>query len=163
MRQAGSKFDVLDRLANDLDGKTTIEAGPKKPSSSIPWAKETLTLETVITDSYKNGENTRRFFKTHCGPEFAFNIPFMAWIKANPGKKLKDAVEEWKRLHKARKEKKQVSDIPESNQYNQYIRDFFADNPNSTIREARYFWKLKRKLPLGRHKYESTDLQLSDH
>lgn len=160
VRQAGSKFEVLDRLADELDGHIPLGEGRVKTSSSKPWAKETLTLETVITQGYRNGENTRRFFKTHCGPEFAFNIPFMAWIKANTGKILKDVVVEWKRLHTARKEHKQVSDIPESNQYNQYIRDFFADNPNSTIQEARHFWKLKRKLPLGRHKYERTDLQL---
>ena len=62
VRQAGSKFEVLDRLANDLDGKTTSEAVPKKPSSSIPWAKETLTLETVITDSYKKGGKYKTLF-----------------------------------------------------------------------------------------------------
>ena len=163
VRQAGSKFDVLDRLANDLDGKTTSEAGPKKPSSSTPRAKETLTLETVITDSYKNGENTRRFFKEHCGQDFSFSIPFMAWMKTNAGMKMKDAVAEWERLQKVRKEKKQVSVIPESNQYNQYIRDFFADNPNRTIVDARYYWKLKRKLPLGKHTYEKTDLELPDN
>ncbi len=29
-----------------------------------------------------------------------------------------------------------------------------------TIEQARHFWKLKKKLPLGRHIYEKKDLEL---
>jgi Domain of unknown function (DUF6434)/SAP domain-containing new25 len=159
---SGSKFDILDRIALSLDAeKVVLEEKKVKPSSKFDWSKETLTLDTLITDSYTNGPNTRTFFREYCGPKFSFNIPFMAWMKHNVGKTLHDAVEEWERLNVQSKNKNNQSVIPESNQYNQYLRDFFADNPNKTIKEARHFWQLKRALPLGKHRYEKSDLDLT--
>jgi Domain of unknown function (DUF6434)/SAP domain-containing new25 len=159
----GAKFDILERIALALDqGIGQIEQRPpsNKPTSKFSWSRSVLSLDTVITDSYTNGQNTRSFFKQHCGDKFHFSIPFMNFMKNNCGKTLKDAVDEWHRLDKVSKDKHFKSEIPAGNQYNQYIRDFFADNPTMTIEEARYFWKLKRRLPLGRHLYEKTDLNL---
>jgi hypothetical protein len=159
----GAKFDILDRIAIALDkGITKTERITKidVPTSKFVWSKSQLTLNTVITDSYTNGPNTRKFFKEHCGDKFHFSIPFMDFMKNNCGKTLQDAVNEWKMLNEKSKDKKFKSEIPEGNQYNKYIRDFFADNPTKTIDQARHFWKLKRSLPLGRHIYEKTDLNL---
>lgn len=58
----------------------------------IDWHCAPLAPETVITDSYRNTQNVRRFFKSQIGPEFKFNRPFMAWMKANSGQTLGDAV-----------------------------------------------------------------------
>jgi hypothetical protein len=159
----GAKFDILDRIAIALDkGVANADVIPKsaKPTSKFLWSKSPLSLDTVITDSYTNGQNTRNFFKQHCGEKFHFSIPFMDFMKKNCGKTLRDAIDEWHRLNKQKKDKNYKSDIPEGNQYNKYIRDFFADNPNMTIKDARHFWKLKRQLPLGRHIYEKSDLDL---
>jgi hypothetical protein len=158
----GSKFEIIERIAYALDNP---QIGIKKAeklvvSSKMEWHKAHLTLETVITDSYKNGSNVRRFFKEHCGSHFSFNIPFMSWMKANVGKTLKDAVEAWLYINEKKKNKSQKSEIPAGNQYNQYMRDFFADNPDKTMKDARHFWQLKRALPLGLHKYERSDLTL---
>lgn len=157
---SGSKFEILDRIADVLDGKKVSRKKPKKPKSTFNWATETLTPETIITDSYKNGPNSRSFFKEYCGGKFSFNIAFMDWMKANTGKTLRDAVTEWERLEALKRSGKHKSDIPEGNQYNKYVRDFFDDNPDKTIAEARHYWKLKRALPLGRHVYERSDLEL---
>jgi Domain of unknown function (DUF6434) len=119
-----------------------------------------LTLETLITDSYTNGPNTRTFFKEYCSAKFSFNIAFMSWMKHNVGKTLRDAIEEWDKINAQSKDKNFKKGIPEGNQYNQYMRDFFADNPTKTIKEARHFWQLKRALPLGKHRYERSDLDL---
>jgi len=159
---AGSKFEILERLAMALDGKDHEIERKDKVISKFNWAKEKLTPDKIITDSYKNGENTRKFFVTHCGQKFAFSIALMMWMKENIGKKLSDAIKEWERLQQLQKDKNFKSDIPNGNQYNQYTRDFFADNPEKTIQEARHFWKLKRKLPVGKHLYERTDLQLTE-
>jgi phosphorylcholine metabolism protein LicD len=160
---ADAKFDILERIANALDNKIKLTAKslPSKQSTSkFNWHKEKLFLDTVITDSYKNSQNARKFFQQHCGDKFHFSIPFMAFMKNNCGKTLQYAIDEWKKLYILRKDKNFKSEIPEGNQYNKYIRDFFNDNPNMTIKQARHFWKLKRNLPLGRHIYERTDLQL---
>jgi collagenase-like PrtC family protease len=86
----------------------------------------------------------------------------MAWMKQNVGRTLQDAIKEWEKTQKLQKDKSYKSEIPDSNQYNKYTRDFFVDNPEKTVQDARNFWKLKRKLPLGRHIYERTDLQLKE-
>lgn len=159
----GAKFDILERIATELD-----EGGIKKEKIPLPdksiskfvWSKSKLKLDTVITDSYTNGPNTRKFFKEYCGEKFHFSIPFMDYMKNNCGKTLQDAINEWHRLNEQAKNKNFKSEIPAGNQYNKYLRDFFADNPNMTIEQARHFWKLKRSLPLGIHVYERTDLEL---
>lgn len=159
----GSKTEITDRLAQMLETGIVEGSKPKrkpKPTSKFNWKKEILTPETIITDSYTNGPNTRNFFKEQIGPRFKFNIDFMAWMKANCGKTLNDAVEKWKALEERKKDKNFKSTIPSSNQYNQYMRDFFSDNPDKTIKDARKYWLLKRSLP-GHNKYEKSDLELS--
>jgi Domain of unknown function (DUF6434)/SAP domain-containing new25 len=157
----GSKFDILDRIALNFDTEAVVLKEKKlKPISKFDWSKQTLTLDTLITDSYTNGPNTRTFFKQYCGSKFSFSIPFMTWMKQNVGKTLRDAVEAWDKINAESKDKNTKSVIPEGNQYNQYMRDFFADNPTKTIKEARHFWQLKRALPLGKHRYERSDLDL---
>jgi len=159
---AGSKAEITDRIAETLTigfNKEKKATKKLKPTSKFNWAKEVLTPDTIITNSYKNGQNTRQFFQKEIGPSFKFNIDFMAWIKANHGKTLKDAVEQWYLLEERKKDKNFKSTIPASNQYNQYMRDFFADNPTKTIKDARKYWSLKRSLP-GHNKYEKSDLGL---
>ncbi|MBL7993683.1 MAG: hypothetical protein JNN25_19755 [Candidatus Kapabacteria bacterium] len=62
---AGSKFEILERLANALDN---IPAEPQTlatkstPQSRFNWATEALTTSTVITDSYKNSQNVPGVF-----------------------------------------------------------------------------------------------------
>jgi hypothetical protein len=98
---------------------------------------------------YKNSQNVRRFFTQHCGAQFHFSIPLMHFMKTNCGKTLQDAINEWQRLNHQAKDKNFKSDIPAGNQYNQYLRDFFADTPGMSIKEARHFWELKRCLWAG--------------
>jgi hypothetical protein len=159
----GAKFEILERIAIALDkgfAKAEKISQKSKPTSTFIWSKSSLSLDTVITDSYTNGSNTRKFFKQYCGDKFHFSIPFMDFMRNNCGKTLKDAINEWHRLNEQKKDKNFKSKIPAGNQYNKYIRDIFADNPNMTIEQARHFWKLKRSLPLGRHIYQKSDLKL---
>ncbi|MEP4194649.1 MAG: DUF6434 domain-containing protein [Aliishimia sp.] len=99
LRQAGGKFDLLDRLAHFLDtGEPDLPKVKSPPrTSKFDWHSEELRPETVLTDSYKNTQNVRRFFKAHAGEQFKFTIGFMDWIKANTGKTLGDAVDEYHR------------------------------------------------------------------
>jgi hypothetical protein len=164
LNYGGAKFDILNRVAEKLDGQTAKHATTLKNSktiiSSFNWSKELLTLETKITDSYRNGLHVRKFFVKQCGVGFHFSIPFMKWMKENVGKNLKSAVKEWNRLQVLKKSKDFKTSIPAGNQYNQYLRDFFKDNPEKKISDARLCWKMKRQLPLERHRYERSDLEL---
>ena len=59
------------------------------------WHADELTLETTITENYKTTQNVRRFFKKQCGEDFHFSREMMAWMKANTGKTLGDAINKW--------------------------------------------------------------------
>jgi hypothetical protein len=161
---SGSKADLTNRIADFIDFglKRKLDSNKvrgKKKVSKFNWARSSLNLKTVITDSYTNGPNTRAFFKIQCGKEFSFTIPFMDWMRENVGRTLEDAVMEWRKQYQERKDPNFKSVIPPSNQYNKYIRDFFDDNPGKSIREARHYWMLKRSLP-GKHIYEKSDFDL---
>ena len=67
---------------------------------SFDWHSAALSDATVIDGSYRNTQNVRRFFRTQCGADFKFDVPFMAWIKAAVGLTLGDAAEEWRRRRK---------------------------------------------------------------
>ncbi|MGZ2259613.1 DUF6434 domain-containing protein [Roseobacter sp. A03A-229] len=164
VRATGGKFTILDRLAHHLDTGETQWPGDIRtaPRSKFDWHSAALTPETVITDSYRNTQNVRRFFKAHAGDSFKFNIAFMAWMKANAGKTLADAVAEYHRLKAEEAQPGFQSQIAHHNQFNQYTRDFLADNPEKGMDDVRKYWALKRDMPSedGRHVYDRSDLDL---
>lgn len=164
LKIAGAKFTQLDRIAHFLDTGGRQWPSDRKPraASKFDWHSEALTPETLITDSYRNSQNVRRYFKSQLGEQFKFNIAFMAWIKENVGKTLADAVTEYNRQTAAAKAPGAQSKIAHHNQFNQYTRDFLADNPDMGLDEVRHFWSLKRSLPSndGRHRYDPSDLKL---
>ena len=118
-----------------------------------------MTRATIITDSYKNGENVRRFFLREIGAHFAFNVLFVKWMRENVGKNLGDAIEEWNRIYRLKKDKNYVSEIAPQCEYNRYMRAFLRDNPTMSSKDAMKYWKLKRARR-GTNEYERTDLEL---
>lgn len=165
LKTTGGKFGLLDRISYFLDTGNRDFPGDKmeKAKSRFDWHKESLRSATVITDSYKNSQNVRRFFQQNADENFKFNIEFMAWMKANVGKTLGDAVEEYKAMKVREGKPGFQSEIAHHNQFNQYTRDFLADNPDMGMKDVRRFWALKRALPseTGRHIYEKSDLKLN--
>jgi Domain of unknown function (DUF6434)/SAP domain-containing new25 len=159
----GAKFEIIDRIADHLDGKVLAKprrAGPPFKGLGFDWHGAPLKRSTVITPDYRNTQNVRRFFIAEIGRHFSLNIAFMAWMKANAGKTLGDAASEWNRA-RALVKAGQKPDIPFHNQFNAYVRAFFEDNPGRSMDEARHFWKLKRSRP-GHSRYERSDLDLTD-
>ncbi|MEQ8676033.1 MAG: DUF6434 domain-containing protein [Aggregatilineales bacterium] len=158
---SAGKFELLDRIARFMDTGETPTPKRKNITSKFDWHSEQLSAETIITDSYKNTQNVRRFMTMHIGKHFKFNIDFMAWMRANAGKTLGEAVIQWQDLEARKADANFQTDIADHNQYNQYLRDFFEANPTLTTRDARTCWEFKRSLPTpdGRHVYDADDLQ----
>ncbi len=164
IKTSGGKFVILDRLGHFLDtGKKNWPGDVQtKVRSKFNWHTEPLFEQTIITDSYKNSQNVRRFFIQHVGHDFKFNVAFMDWMKGAEGKPLGDAVVAFM----AQKDKSAAAGfktkIKPHNQFNQYTRDIMAANPKMSPAEARRIWELKRALPseTGRHIYEKSDLDL---
>ena len=160
IKVSGAKFDLLDRIAHLLDtGERQVPAPkPARPTSKFDWHSAELNDDTVITDSYRNSQNVRRYFKARVGENFKFNIAFMEWMKANEGKTLADACAAYVELRSSTKQTR----IKDHNQYNQYMRDFLADNPSMGPADVRRIWALKIQLPSesGRHRYDPMDINL---
>jgi hypothetical protein len=64
--------------------------------TEINWHSHPLTLDTVITDSYKTTQNVRRFFKGQLDRDIKFTRDMYAWLHNNVGKTLAEAVDEYK-------------------------------------------------------------------
>ncbi|MEM9269193.1 MAG: DUF6434 domain-containing protein [Pseudomonadota bacterium] len=164
VRTTGGKFTILDRLCHRLETGEQSWPGDvrHRPKSKFDWHSAPLSPETVITDSYKNSQNVRRFFKSQVGEGFNFSIPLMDWMRTNTGKTLADAVEAYHALQAQARAPGARSTIARDNQFNQYTRDFLADNPGAGLDAVRKYWALKTALPSedGRHRYERSDLKL---
>ena len=64
---------------------------------AFDWHSDPITRKTPITESYRNTQNVRRFFREECGDDFKFDRAFMAWLKSGDKKTMGDAVKEWLR------------------------------------------------------------------
>lgn len=164
LKMSGGKFVLLDRIAHFHETGETVFPGDKraKVTSDFDWHSAPLTLETVITDSYKSSQNVRRFFQAQVGDRFKFNIAFMAWMRNNVGKTLADAVQAHQEIMAEAGKPGFRTTIEDHNQFNQYTRDFLADNPTLGMKDVRHYWALKRARPSkdGRHRYDPSDLTL---
>lgn len=159
LKTTGGKFDIADRIAYFLDhGVPPTEVKKsRKVTSKFDWHSAPLTRETVITDSYKNTQNMRRFMQAEI-PGYKFSIPFMDWMKANVGRTLADAVDVAKQIEAEKKAGKKQPDQPH-NQYNAYTRAYFAHVPDGTQKELRRLWALRRTKP-GPYVFSPEDLKL---
>ena len=162
LKTGGGKFEILDRIAHFLDTGEAPREAAQKPKSRFDWHSAELTPQTEITDSYRNTQNVRRFFKAQVGDAFKFNIEFMAWMKANTGRTLADAVVEYHAMRAREAAPGFQSKIADHNQFNQYTRDFLAANPDLGLKDVRRVWALKIQQPsdTGRHTYDPADLEL---
>ena len=143
----GSKFEIRDRIVHFLDTGKTLSPKKKAKQSNFNWAKATLHEETVITDNVSFGPNFRKFMKTAIGSHFTCTGEFMKWVKENPGKTLKHAIQHWDMLEARKEDPDFRSEIAEHNMYNQYLRDYMDHNPEAKLEEAKRSWQLDRQLP----------------
>lgn len=164
VKTTSGKFVILDRLAHFLDtGEAQFPGDIKvRPQSRFDWHKEPLSEATVITDSYKNTQNVRRFFKAAVEDGFKFNIAFMEWMTANAGQTLGDACAAYRAIRASEAAPGSQTQIKAHNQFNQYTRDFLAANPRLDMEDVRRVWALKIQAPSesGRHIYDEADLGL---
>jgi len=154
------KNELRRRIIQFLSGEQiTIEKHERH--SKFDWSKADLSLETIITDSVKFGQNFRRFMKSQVGDKFSFSNPFMTWVKENEGKTLEDAVDFWYSLQVKVKNGYRM-DMSHFNVMNKYLDDFLEDNPNLKRDDGMLCWSIKKYYPAkkGLVKYEQSDLSL---
>ncbi|MDX1721618.1 MAG: DUF6434 domain-containing protein [Pseudomonas sp.] len=68
--------------------------------TDFDWHGGRITKKTLVTDTYRNTQNVRRFLIEACGPDFKFDREFMTWIKDGKSKTMGEVAFEWLRRHK---------------------------------------------------------------
>jgi hypothetical protein len=157
----GSKQELTAKILTYLQTGTIAKATKRQSyTSKFDWNRAALSLDTIITDNYRNSENVRAFLTNEIGSHFRFNTEFMKWTKHNVGKTLQEAIIEWKRIYELKKDKHHKTNISAQFEYNTYIRDFLDDNKGKTIKDAMNYWKIKRNQR-GDNKYSKDDFRLT--
>jgi len=159
LKSSGGKIEINKRIIDFLrTRKRTTKSSNQnaKAKSKFDWNKSVLTLDTKITDNYKNTENVRSFFQQSIGIKFKFNVRFMNWMKINSGKTLNDAITKWNEIENKKSNKPKI--IAPQFEYNTYLRDFLADNPKLNRDVGIKLWKIKKSLR-GNNKYKNEDLK----
>ena len=95
------------------------------------------------------------FFENEIGKTFKFKVKFQKWLKDNPDKTYRDAIDAYFEIQNSKEKTK----IDKQFQYNQYIRDFFKDNDGKSLEDAIKCWKFKKSLK-GHNRYEKSDLEV---
>lgn len=149
---SGGKTELTDRIAYFLDtGKILENSVKRKTTKNVGLITENTIIEPDIVCSEKH----RAFFKEKVGKRFSFTVLFQKWLKGNAGKTYGDAVTAYYQILEEKKKGKTT--IDKQFEYNTYIRDFFVDNPGSSLEEAITCWKYKKSLQ-GHNRYEQSDL-----
>lgn len=149
---SGGKIEITERIANFLDtGEVQAVSAVKKKARPL----SNITEKTKIEAAFVCSEKHRAFFKEHIGNGFSFNVAFQKWLKSNAGKTYKEAIEAYYKILEDRI--KGRTKIDKQFEYNNYIRDFFADNQGKSLEEAIKCWKYKKQLK-GHNRYEKSDL-----
>lgn len=132
-----------------------------KATSRFKWGKAELSLQTLITDNVSFGPNVRGFFKSEIGKAFVCHGDFMAWVKANVGATLQDAVEAWHYLEARKEDPAFRREIASCNNYLQYLRDLRDHHPDLSLDEAKKCWDEKKRRPAqnGFVVYDADDLR----
>lgn len=152
---SGSKIEIYDRIETFLlTGK--IKKPIRKSGVNRKIEQQTdLSLDTVITENHRCSQDVRAFFKAVI-PKFHFSTYIQNYFRNNVGKTYGDAVNAWYEEEERKKDPSYKKKIAPQFEYNQFIRDFFADTKNQekSREEAIEAWNNIKKLP-GSNKYES--------
>jgi hypothetical protein len=149
IRASGSKLEISERIEFFLSTgqkKTPKKRNPKKSDPTITNT-EVLSIKTVICEGYTNNEKNREFFKSIIGPQFHFTTRFMNFCKNNVGKTYQDAVDEWYREQREKKQGKYKTVIGPQFEYNRFVREFYAkpDNKGKRLQDAIEAWRKSKR------------------
>ena len=161
LKISGSKSQLEERIIyyldtrKSLDDSKSIKNHANKTNLNKATDSEEITLDSILGENFKCGEDKREFFEKEIGKGFKFKVKFQKWLKVNPDKTYRDAINAYYELQNSKEKTK----IDKQFQYNQYIRDFFKDNDDKTLKDAIKCWNYKKSLK-GHNKYEKSDLKI---
>jgi hypothetical protein len=153
LKVSGSKEDLERRIVHYLStGEMLVEDSVKQSSGG---ASTEISLDSKLGENFKCSEDKREFFEKEIGKGFKFKVKFQKWLKSNPDKTYRDAIDAYHEIQSS----KDRTEIDKQFQYNQYIRDFFENNKDKSLDDAIKCWKYKKSLK-GHNRYEESDLEI---
>ena len=152
LQTSGGKPELTERVYRFLkSGEKTTSRSQRKNIKPI----ENLTTESIIEENISCSEQLRAFYKAHIGSGFKFCVQFQRWLKNNAGKTYGDSIKAYNQI--INNKNVLPKEIDKQFEYNTYIRDFFKDNKDKTLKQAICCWNYKKSLK-GTNKYEASDL-----
>jgi hypothetical protein len=153
LKVSGSKEDLERRIVHYLStGEMLVERSSKQ---SFGESSTEISLDSKLGENFKCSEDKRAFFEKEIGKGFKFKVKFQKWLKSNPDKTYRDAIDAYHEIQSS----KDRTEIDKQFQYNQYIRDFFENNKDKSLDDAIKCWKYKKSLK-GHNRYEESDLEI---
>jgi hypothetical protein len=151
----GPKIEMSDRIEQFLQTgeiKEPLKRPARKPEPLIE-----LTLDTIITENHRCSQHVRAFFNSVI-PKFHFSTYIQKYFRDNVGSTYRDAVEAWYQEEDRKKDPSYKTTIGAQFEYNQFIRDFAADQKNrdKTRKDAVAAWNIVKTLP-GSNKYSRVE------
>ena len=153
LKVSGSKEDLEKRIVHYLGTGERLTEPTITQNPTLTLTE--ITLDSVLGENFKCGEDKREFFEKQIGSGFKFKVKFQKWLKANPEKTYRDAIDAYFEIQNS----SEKTEIGKQFQYNQYIRDFFENNEDKSLDDAIKCWKYKKSLK-GHNKYEDSDLKV---
>lgn len=150
LKVSGSKGDLEKRIVHYLGTGEELTESVKAKS---PVNLSEITLDSKLGENFRCSEDKREFFEREIGEGFKFKVKFQKWLKSNPDRTYRDAIEAYSEIINSNEK----TSIDKQFQYNQYIRDFFEDNNDKSLDDAIKCWKYKKGLK-GHNRYEKSDL-----
>ncbi len=152
---SGSKQEITDRIETFLQTGEIIKSIKKSNPNRTKETQVELSLDTIITEHHRCSQTVRAFFKTVI-PNFHFSTYIQNYFKNNIGKTYRHAVDAWFDEEEKKKNPLYKTTIAPQFEYNQFIRDYFADpkNQGSSREEAIHAWNVVKKLP-GSNNYKA--------
>lgn len=153
LKVSGSKQELEERIVHYLS--TGEELVKPKISQSKNERVSEISLDSRLGENFRCSEDKREFFENEIGHGFKFKVKFQKWLKSNPDKTYRDAIDAYHEIQNSKEKTK----IDKQFQYNQYIRDFFESNDDKSLDDAIKCWKYKKSLK-GHNRYEESDLEI---
>ena len=91
LKVGGSKEDLEKRVVHYL--ATGEELKERKVRQSSKETVTEISLDSKLGENFKCSEDKRAFFEKEIGSSFKFKVKFQKWLKSNPEKTYRDAVE----------------------------------------------------------------------
>lgn len=149
----GSKVEISNRMEIFLLTGEIKNPIRKSSVNKKEAPQDNLSPETVISVNHRCSQAVRAFFKTVI-PNFHFSTYIQNYFKNNIGKTYNDVINAWYEEEARKKDPSYTKKIAPQFEYNQFIRDFFADpkNKGKSREEAIKAWNKIKTLP-GSNKY----------